>query len=170
MCIHPCLCVYMFLCQGRSVVFALDSTCCYWTHWAQLAPVSVCVRVWQRTRKNERHRSSLCFCWLRLFVSLCIFFIVLCGSVSSYWQLFSAATVHTLSQVCAHTSIKRPLHKVRGLLAHYWGPQGWSPLLSFSIIQAVFTPAGRVHTYPKTLIKHTNTSKVFNNVEKEGTN
>ena len=114
-CVCVCVCVCVFPCQGRSAVLALDSTCCYWTHWAQLAPqcVSVCLCKWlcvflcvcerprERAREGERDIVSLCvgafMCRNRLHlsvsVSLCVGFILFCISVSSHWQLYSAAIV-----------------------------------------------------------------------------
>lgn len=66
--VHPPMCAFVFPCQGRYVVLALDSTCCSWTHWAQLAPWSiwlcggVCVRAKKTEKKNERHCGPLCCC------------------------------------------------------------------------------------------------------------
>jgi len=106
--VHLPMCVCVFACQGRSALLALDSTCCYWTHWAQLALQSVCVC----GRERERERDIVLLCVTAfissLSVSLCICFIVLCRSVSSYWQLYSAAVVCP-SHKRAHTSMQGPL-------------------------------------------------------------
>jgi len=74
-----CVCVCVVPCQGRSTLLALDSTCCYWTHKAQLAPqcVCVCVCVCVSLPLCAGQAPSLC-----LSASLCIGSILLCKRMS----------------------------------------------------------------------------------------
>lgn len=85
-----CVCVF-FLCPGRSVELALDSTCCSWTHWAQLEPQSVrlCVCVREREKK-KRHCVFLCDCLyvqsiiFSVFVFASLYYVEVCPPIDNY--------------------------------------------------------------------------------------
>lgn len=90
---HSFLCVLP--CQGRSATLALDSTCCYWTHWAQLAPqcVSECLCKCVCRKEGTPFVPLSCFFSLPCkFPSLCI--AEVCHLVDNYipLQLYTSFT------------------------------------------------------------------------------
>lgn len=152
MCICPptprlCVRVLVCPCQGRSAVLALDSTCCYWRHWSQLATQCGCESVcdW------DTDVVLLCLWWApSLNVPACVFLL----SPSVYYVkrvlplviiwCFSAASLTNTQTSTGHYKKLGASQSITGAL---WGP--FSITNNINSLHSSWDTHTLTHTLPK---------------------